>query len=151
LGVDFFSSLILTKFRRYFLFSSRFAPSSQFQSSIATGVRIVCKQKPKLSWVLHHAETYFFCLMIVFDRASVSSRFGFRSAIGIPISGCVCRGISTHDATQPGSAQPNSAHLSPCAPGAPPPPPCAPSSLPLSFDFSRVVTERELGLHLFPN
>jgi hypothetical protein len=44
-----------------FLF--RFAPSSQFQSSLATSVRIVCEQKPKFSWVLHHAEAYFFCLM----------------------------------------------------------------------------------------
>jgi hypothetical protein len=29
-----------------------------------TGVRIACKQKPKLTWVLHHAEVYFFCLML---------------------------------------------------------------------------------------
>jgi hypothetical protein len=60
LGVEFFSSLILTKFRRYSLFSSRFAPSSQFQSSIATSVCIACKQKHKSSWVLHHGESYFF-------------------------------------------------------------------------------------------
>jgi hypothetical protein len=58
-----FSSLILNKFRRYSLFSSRFAPSSQFQSSIAAGVRIACEQKPKLILMLHHAEAYFFCLM----------------------------------------------------------------------------------------
>jgi hypothetical protein len=44
LGVEFFFFL-LTKFRRYSLFSSRFAPSSQFQSSITTGVRIACEQK----------------------------------------------------------------------------------------------------------
>jgi hypothetical protein len=31
-----------------------------------TGIRIVCKQKPKLTWVLHHAEAYFFCLMLCF-------------------------------------------------------------------------------------
>jgi hypothetical protein len=43
LGVEFFFFL-LTKFRRYSLFSSRFAHSSQLQSSIATGVHIVCKQ-----------------------------------------------------------------------------------------------------------
>jgi hypothetical protein len=43
LGVDFFFFL-LTKFRCYSLFSSRSAPSSQFQSSIATGVHIVCEQ-----------------------------------------------------------------------------------------------------------
>jgi hypothetical protein len=47
----------------YSLFSSRFALSSQFQSSIATDVYIACKQKPKLSWVLHHGEAYFFSLM----------------------------------------------------------------------------------------
>jgi hypothetical protein len=64
LGGRIFSSLILTKFRRYSLFSSRFAPSSQFQSSIATGVRVACKHKLKLSWVLHHVESYFFCLML---------------------------------------------------------------------------------------
>jgi hypothetical protein len=66
LGVEFFSSLILTIFRRYSLFSSCFAPSSHFQSSIMTGVRLVSKQKPKLTEVLHHAEAFFFCLMIVF-------------------------------------------------------------------------------------
>ena len=58
-----FSSFILTKFRRSSLFSSRFAPHSQFQSGIVTGVCIVCEQKPKLSWVLHHDEAHFFCLM----------------------------------------------------------------------------------------
>jgi hypothetical protein len=47
----------------YSLFSSCFAPSSQFQSSLATGVRNVCKQKPKLIWVMHHTEAYLFCLM----------------------------------------------------------------------------------------
>jgi hypothetical protein len=61
LGVDFFCSSILTKFRRYTLFYSRFAPSSHFQSSITTGVRLTCKQKPKLTWVLHHAEAFFRC------------------------------------------------------------------------------------------
>jgi hypothetical protein len=29
-----------------------------------TGVRIACKQKSKLIWVLHHAEAFFFCLML---------------------------------------------------------------------------------------
>jgi hypothetical protein len=58
-----FSSSTLTKFRRYSLFSSCFAPSSHFQSSIMMGIRIACEQKPKLTWVLHHTEAYFFCLM----------------------------------------------------------------------------------------
>jgi hypothetical protein len=44
----------------YSLFFFRFALSSQFQSNIATGVRVMCKQKPKLTRVLHHAEAYFF-------------------------------------------------------------------------------------------
>jgi hypothetical protein len=44
LRVEFFFFFLLTKFRRYSLFSSRFAPSSQFQSSIATVVHIVRKQ-----------------------------------------------------------------------------------------------------------
>jgi hypothetical protein len=48
-GGRIFSSLILTKFRRSSLFSSRFALSSHFQSSIATGVHLACKQKPKLT------------------------------------------------------------------------------------------------------
>jgi hypothetical protein len=28
-----------------------------------TGVRLACKQKPKLTWVLHHAGAFFCCLM----------------------------------------------------------------------------------------
>jgi hypothetical protein len=51
---------LMAKFRRYSLFSSYFAPSSKFQSSIVTGVCITCKQKPKLTWVLHHVEAYLF-------------------------------------------------------------------------------------------
>jgi hypothetical protein len=78
-GGRIFSSLILTKFRRYYIFSSRFAPSSQFQSSIATGVRIACKQKPKLTWVMHHAEAYFFCLM---SCLIVSSSLKGKCALG---------------------------------------------------------------------
>jgi hypothetical protein len=62
LGVDFFL-LYTHQILALLSFLFCFAPSSQFQSSIATGVRIVCEQKPKLSWVLHHAEAYFFCLM----------------------------------------------------------------------------------------
>jgi hypothetical protein len=43
LGVDFLL-LFLTKFRRYSLSFSRFAPSSQFKSNIVTGVYVMCKQ-----------------------------------------------------------------------------------------------------------
>jgi hypothetical protein len=64
LRVAFFSSSILTKLRCYSLFSSRFAPSSHFQSSITIGVRIACKQKPKLTWVLHHDGAFLCCLML---------------------------------------------------------------------------------------
>jgi hypothetical protein len=116
---------------RYSLFSSRFTPSSQFQSSIATGVRIVCKQKPKLSRVLHHAEAYFFCLMSCLIASSprlvsdFDPRLEFRSM--------VVRAVGFRPAARPG--------LGPRAPGAPPPPPCVPpSSLSLSFDFSHAAT-----------
>jgi hypothetical protein len=30
----------------------------------ANSVRIACKQKPKLTWVWHHAGAYFCCLML---------------------------------------------------------------------------------------
>jgi hypothetical protein len=43
LGVDFFF-FSLTKFRRYSLFYFHFAPSSQFQTSIVTGVHVMYKQ-----------------------------------------------------------------------------------------------------------
>jgi hypothetical protein len=43
-GGRIFFFFLLTKFRRYSLFFSHFAPSSQFQSNIATGVRVTCKQ-----------------------------------------------------------------------------------------------------------
>jgi hypothetical protein len=59
LGVDFFF-FYTHQIQALLSFLFRFAPSSQFQSSIATGVRVACKQKPKLSWVLHHAEAYYF-------------------------------------------------------------------------------------------
>jgi hypothetical protein len=41
-----------------------------------TGVCNECKQKPKLTWVLHHVEAYFFCLMLCL--IAHRSRFGFR-------------------------------------------------------------------------
>jgi hypothetical protein len=51
LGVEFFL-FSLTKFGRYSLFSSRFATSSQFQTSIVAGVRVMYKQN--LSGRLRH-------------------------------------------------------------------------------------------------
>jgi hypothetical protein len=44
LGVEFFFFFSLTKFRRYSLFLSHFALSSQIQNSIAAGVCVMCKQ-----------------------------------------------------------------------------------------------------------
>jgi hypothetical protein len=49
-------------------------------------------------------RSIFLLFDVMFNRVFASSRFGFRSVIGIPISGCACRGISTRDATQPGPA-----------------------------------------------
>jgi hypothetical protein len=59
--------------------SSRFAHSSNFQSSIETGVHIACKEKPNLTLVPHHAETHFFCLMLCLIARP--SRFGFRFTV----------------------------------------------------------------------
>jgi hypothetical protein len=78
---------MLTKFRRYSLFSSRFAPSSKFQSSIVTCLRIACKQKPKLTWVLHRAEAHLFCLMLCLITRP--SHFGFQFAFFFRLVVCV--------------------------------------------------------------
>jgi hypothetical protein len=124
-----FSSLILTKFSCYSLFSSHFA-HSHFQSSIVTSVRVACKQKPKLTLVLHHAEAYFFCLMIVFNHASVSPHFRILIRNWFSISGRACCGFSARDATQPSLAPPMAWHpWRPHTPHAPP--------LSLSFGFPR--------------
>jgi hypothetical protein len=130
LEVEFFFFL-LTKFRRYSLFSSRFAPSSQFQSSIATGVRIACEQKPKLSWVLHHAEAYFLsdvvfnrvCCSISF-RESDSDRWLCVSWVFAP----------RRDPARPSTAQP--ARSGPRAPGALPLPHASP------LPFSHLIFPR---------
>jgi hypothetical protein len=122
---------MLTKFRRYSLFSSRFAPSSNFQSSIVTGVCITCKQKPKLSWGLHHAEAYFFLSDVVFNCASVSTRFRFLIRNWTPIRGRVCCGL-------PSGPRPTPPQRAPA--GAPHnPPPCVPP-LPLSHLVSLAAT-----------
>jgi hypothetical protein len=145
LGVDFFSFLILTKFRRYSLFSSRFAQSSQFQSGIATGVRIACKQNPKLSWVLHHAEAYFLS-DIVLNRVFCLVSFWILFRDGFPIYGCARRGILTHNATQPGPVLLGPAlaraALAPC------PSPCAPPSPFSSFLSFNFPAQQPPLLHL---
>jgi hypothetical protein len=51
---------------------------------------------------------------VVFNRVFASSRFRFRSTIGFPISGCVCRGISTR-----GMARLDPAQLGPALAHAP--------------------------------
>jgi hypothetical protein len=56
-------------------FSSCFTPSSYFQSNIETGVRITCKQNPKLILLLHHVGAYLSCLMLCLGVRS--SSFGF--------------------------------------------------------------------------
>jgi hypothetical protein len=140
-GGRIFSSLILSKFRRYSLFSSRFAPSSHFQSNIVTGVRIACKQKPKLTWVLHHTEAYFFLSDVVFNRASVSPRFGFRFAFGFrSVVVCVLwASVPARDPTRPSPAQ---LGAPPARPGAPHPP-CAPS-----LSLSHLIFPRNNSLSL---
>jgi hypothetical protein len=113
----FFSSLILTKFRCYSLFSSCFAPSSHFQSSITTGVRLACKQKPKLTWVLHHAEAYIFCLMLCLIARPSRLISDFDSQIDSGQWSCVLwASAPARDPARPGPVRP-------CAPLAPHPTP----------------------------
>jgi hypothetical protein len=119
LGVEFFFFFSLTKFGRYSLFSSCFAPSSQFQTSIMAGVRVMYKQNLSVMGVAS-CRSAFLCLM---SRV----RFvPFRISIHdwIPFSGRVCRGFRS-------VLWPSPARSGPCAPGAPCPPHARPPSLPL--------------------
>jgi hypothetical protein len=61
LGVEFFF-FSLTKFGRYSLFFSCFAPSPQFQTSIVTGVRVMYKQNLSVMGVAS-CRSAFLCLM----------------------------------------------------------------------------------------
>jgi hypothetical protein len=81
---------------------------------------MACEQKPKLSWVLHHAEPYFLS-DVVFNRVFFLVSFRDR----IPIGGCACHGSLPHDATQPDLARP-SRPLWPARPQRPSPPPARP-------------------------
>jgi hypothetical protein len=75
LGGRFFFFFSLTKFGRYSLFSSRFAPSSQFQTSIVTGVCVMYKQNLSVMGVAS-CRNAFLCLM---SRVRpVPSRFSVR-------------------------------------------------------------------------
>jgi hypothetical protein len=128
---------MLTKFRRYSLFSSCFAPSSQFQSSIATGVCIACKQKPKLSWVLHHTEAYFFCLMSCLITCSPCLVSDFDSRLDSDQWLCVTWDFDPRcDPAQLGPARPSPARPWTRATSAPSSPMCPLLSLSLIQFFS---------------
>jgi hypothetical protein len=98
LGVEFFF-FSLTKFGRYSLFSSRFAPSSQFQTSIVTGVRVMYKQNFSVMGVAS-CRSAFLCLM------SCVRLVPFRISVRdwIPFNGRACRGFRS--AVWPSPAQP---------------------------------------------
>jgi hypothetical protein len=107
-----------------------------------TGVRIACKQKPKLTCVLHHAEEYFFCLMLCLIARL--SRLGFQFAVCFRLV-VVCavdlqpdpRSGPARGPTRPGPA------LARAPPSAPPPP--MHPLLSLSFFFSRATTSLSLS------
>jgi hypothetical protein len=144
---------MLTKFRRYSLFSSCFAPSSQFQSSIATAVRVACKQKPKLTWVLHHAEAYFFFLMSCLIACSPRLVLDFDSRLDSDQWLCVSWDFDPRrDPARPGPARPSP---SPRALGALPlpmrtPPPFSPFPLIQFFPRSNILSSISLSSPLCP-
>jgi hypothetical protein len=130
LEVEFFSSFLLTKFRRYSLFFFCFAPS-QFQSNIATGVRVMCKQNlsgHECCIIPNHISLSDVVLNRV--RCLVSFRILLRELIS-DLWLCVPRGFDPRcGPAHPDPTQPSSA----CAPLAPVPSPCAPLvSLPHSI------------------
>jgi hypothetical protein len=130
LGVEFFL-LFTHQIQALLSFFSRFAPSFQFQSDIATGVRVMCKQNlsgHECCIMPNHISLSDFVLNRV--RCLVPFRIllqGLTSDLWL----CVPRGFDLRC----GPAQPGSAH-----PWRPCPPPCAPPGPVLSFDFSRVAT-----------
>jgi hypothetical protein len=138
LGVDFFF-FSLTKFGRYSLFSSRFAPSSQFQTSIVTGVHVMYKQNLSVISVAS-CRSAFLCLI---SRVRLVP-FQISVRDWIPFSGRVCRGFRSAlwpSLAQPGTVWPGPVRAplpSPCARPIPPPDPF------VSFDFSRAVTSLSL-------
>jgi hypothetical protein len=75
LGVEFFFFFSLTKFGRNSLSSSRSAPSSQFQTSIVRGVRVMYKQNLSVMGVAT-CRSAFLCLML--RVRLVLSRFSVR-------------------------------------------------------------------------
>jgi hypothetical protein len=126
------------EFRRYSLFSSCSAPSSQFQTSIVTGVRVVYEQNLSVMGVASCRST-FLCLML--RVRLVPSRFSVRD--WSLFDSRACRGFRS--AKWPGPAQPGPAH----APPAPHTPPMLPSSSPSLICNSRAATSlSHLSLYL---
>jgi hypothetical protein len=133
LGVEFFF-FSLTKFGRYSLFSSGFALSSQFQTSIVTSVRVVYEQRPKCHGC---------CIMpkhISLSEIACSSRsvsvFGSRLEPVSCVSDWVMRVVGFDPRSGPAQPSPARSSLArPCAPLAPTPPHAPPPPLPLSFGF----------------
>jgi hypothetical protein len=114
LGVEFFSSFLSPNSGVTLFSLSFFAPSSQFQTSIVTGVRVMYKPKPK--WhgccimLKHISLSDVECCLVPF-------RISIRDLI--PFSGRARRGFRSAKwlgPTQPNPTQPGPAR--PCAPGA---------------------------------
>jgi hypothetical protein len=84
-----------------------------------TGVHIACKQKSKLTWV--------------FNRASISPRFGFRFAIGF--QSVVVGVVGFRPGPRPSPTQPSPGRPWLRAPGAPPHPMRDPLPLSLIWFF----------------
>jgi hypothetical protein len=126
LGVEFFFFFSLTKFGCYSLFSSCFALSSQFQTSIVTGARVMYKPKPKCHGC---------CIMpkriSLFDVACSSRSISNFDSRLEPVS-CVSDWVVRVVGFDPRSGSP----ARPARPLTPlPTSPCAPPPLPLSFGF----------------
>jgi hypothetical protein len=68
----------------------------------------MCKQKPKLTWVLHHAEAYFFCLMLCFIAGLPCLVSDFDSLLVFDQWSCALWvSVPARDPAQPSPAQPD--------------------------------------------
>jgi hypothetical protein len=137
---------LLTKFRRYSLFSSRFAPSSQFQSGVGTGVHITYKQNLSCHGcciMLNHISLSDVVLNRVFCSVS------FRDLDSNLWSRVLWASVLARDPARPSLASPVGP-LWPTRPRRPAPPPCAPlPSLPFShliFPSSNLLSSTSLSL-----
>jgi hypothetical protein len=113
------------------------------------GVRIACKQKPRLTWVLHHAEAYFFCLMLCLIARLSRFRFLIRDLISI--SGRACSGFSVRLAVWPNPRSGPARGLTQPGPGTRPLVP-HPHARPLSLShfFSSATTSLSLSFISLP-